>query len=88
MNSSRGYDHGVFVPLKLAFPAADVPVVQLSLLDSMSAQVGCRHPRQKVLRKPLLALPRKHCQENDKYVSALLSTGAHRHGQGAGSSSR
>ena len=40
MNSSRGYDHGVFVPLKLAFPAADVPVVQLSLLDSMSAQVS------------------------------------------------
>lgn len=40
MDSSRGFDHGVFVPLKLAFPAADVPVVQLSLLDSMSAQVG------------------------------------------------
>ena len=27
----RGYDHGVFVPLKLALPEADVPVVQLSL---------------------------------------------------------
>lgn len=27
----RGYDHGVFVPLKLAFPEADVPTVQLSL---------------------------------------------------------
>lgn len=27
----RGYDHGVFIPLKLVFPAADVPVVQLSL---------------------------------------------------------
>ena len=28
---ARGFDHGVFVPLKLAFPEADVPVVPLSL---------------------------------------------------------
>ncbi|HEX4386418.1 MAG TPA: class III extradiol ring-cleavage dioxygenase [Myxococcales bacterium] len=27
----RGYDHGTFVPLKLAYPQAEVPVVQLSL---------------------------------------------------------
>lgn len=28
--TSRGFDHGVFIPLKLAFPSADVPVVQVS----------------------------------------------------------
>ena len=30
-DAQRGFDHGTFVPLKLAYPAADVPTVQLSL---------------------------------------------------------
>jgi len=30
-DATRGFDHGVFVPLKVAFPAADVPTVALSL---------------------------------------------------------
>jgi aromatic ring-opening dioxygenase catalytic subunit (LigB family) len=30
-NAERGFDHGTFVPLKLAYPAANVPTVQLSL---------------------------------------------------------
>jgi len=28
---ARGFDHGVFVPLKLVFPEADIPIVPLSL---------------------------------------------------------
>lgn len=36
-DARRGFDHGVFVPLKLAFPQADVPILQLSLLDSLDA---------------------------------------------------
>lgn len=27
----RGWDHGVFIPMKVAVPAADIPLVQLSL---------------------------------------------------------
>lgn len=29
--TARDYDHGVFVPLKVSFPAADIPILQLSL---------------------------------------------------------
>lgn len=31
LSRTRGYDHGVFVPLKVAFPEAQIPVVPLSL---------------------------------------------------------
>jgi aromatic ring-opening dioxygenase catalytic subunit (LigB family) len=32
---TRGFDHGTFIPLKLSFPAADVPTVQLSLIAGL-----------------------------------------------------
>lgn len=34
LSADRGFDHGVFVPLKVAFPNADIPVVTLSLAAS------------------------------------------------------
>jgi len=30
-DDKRGFDHGVFIPFKLIFPAADIPIVQVSL---------------------------------------------------------
>jgi len=35
LSGDRGFDHGVFVPLKVAFPQAQVPVVTLSLAASL-----------------------------------------------------
>jgi aromatic ring-opening dioxygenase catalytic subunit (LigB family) len=41
---ARGFDHGCFVPMKLAWPAADIPTVQLSLVrgldPSLHLQLG------------------------------------------------
>lgn len=36
-DADRGFDHGVFVPLLLAFPQAGIPTVQLSLRRSLDA---------------------------------------------------
>ncbi len=36
-DAARGLDHGVFVPLKVMYPAADVPLVQLSLDQNRDA---------------------------------------------------
>ncbi|MFZ5491366.1 MAG: DODA-type extradiol aromatic ring-opening family dioxygenase [Pseudomonadota bacterium] len=35
--TERGLDHGVFVPFLLIYPQADVPIVQLSLHESLDA---------------------------------------------------
>ena len=35
LSPNRGFDHGVFVPLKVAFPEAQIPVVTLSLAASL-----------------------------------------------------
>lgn len=34
-DSGRGYDHGVFIPLMLAYPDADVPVTMISLKNTL-----------------------------------------------------
>lgn len=34
-DAARGFDHGVFVPLKVAFPKADIPCVQLSVASDL-----------------------------------------------------
>ncbi|CAF0824924.1 unnamed protein product [Didymodactylos carnosus] len=37
LDAKRGWDHGVFVPLTLLIPDAEIPIVQLSVLTSQAA---------------------------------------------------
>jgi 4,5-DOPA dioxygenase extradiol len=36
LDEQRGFDHGLFVPLKIMYPEADVPCIQLSLVQGLS----------------------------------------------------
>jgi aromatic ring-opening dioxygenase catalytic subunit (LigB family) len=38
LDAERGYDHGTYSPLAVAYPAADVPVLQLSLKRGLDPQ--------------------------------------------------
>ncbi|MCM2292146.1 dioxygenase [Allorhizobium sp. BGMRC 0089] len=37
-DDKRGFDHGVFIPLMLIYPEADVPVVMLSMRNTLDAE--------------------------------------------------
>lgn len=35
LDTERGFDHGMFIPLKLMYPHSDIPTVQLSLVSGL-----------------------------------------------------
>jgi aromatic ring-opening dioxygenase catalytic subunit (LigB family) len=51
LDPTRGWDHGVFLPLKLMYPDAQIPIVQLSLHNSLDPAL---HLRAGAALEPLL----------------------------------
>lgn len=41
VDADYGWDHGVFIPLKVMYPQADVPVVAMSLQASLDPELHC-----------------------------------------------
>jgi aromatic ring-opening dioxygenase catalytic subunit (LigB family) len=39
LDNQRGFDHGLFVPLKIMYPEADIPCIQLSLVNSLDPEL-------------------------------------------------
>ncbi|MCW8879848.1 MAG: dioxygenase [Kangiellaceae bacterium] len=39
LNETRGFDHGMFVPLKIMYPQADIPCVQISLSRNLDPEL-------------------------------------------------
>jgi aromatic ring-opening dioxygenase catalytic subunit (LigB family) len=37
-NETRGYDHGMFIPMLLIFPEANIPVIQMSLTKTLNPE--------------------------------------------------
>ncbi len=54
----RGFDHGLFVPLSLMYPDADIPCVQLSLLNSLDplAHIRIGEALRPLREEPILLL--------------------------------
>lgn len=42
LDAQRGFDHGLFVPLKLMYPDAAIPCVQLSLVQGLDPELHIR----------------------------------------------
>jgi 4,5-DOPA dioxygenase extradiol len=36
LDAQRGFDHGLFIPLKIMYPLADIPCVQISLMSHLN----------------------------------------------------
>lgn len=58
INSERGFDHGLFIPLKLMYPEAQIPCLQLSLLKGLdpAAHLALGKALQGLLQENVLVI--------------------------------
>jgi 4,5-DOPA dioxygenase extradiol len=58
IDPQRGFDHGLFIPLKLMYPQADIPSLQLSLLRGLNpgAHIALGKALQKLMKENILVI--------------------------------
>lgn len=58
IDPQRGFDHGLFIPLKLMFPEADIPALQLSLLRGLnpSAHIALGKALRELMQENILII--------------------------------
>ena len=58
IDSQRGFDHGLFIPLKLMYPEADIPVIQLSLVRGLNpaAHIALGKALRELLNENILVI--------------------------------
>ncbi len=58
IDAERGFDHGLFIPLKMMYPDADIPSVQLSLLRGLdpAAHLALGRALRSLMRENILVI--------------------------------
>ena len=58
IDPQRGFDHGLFIPLKMMYPQADIPSLQLSLLRGLkpAAHIALGHALRELVQKNILVI--------------------------------
>jgi aromatic ring-opening dioxygenase catalytic subunit (LigB family) len=58
IDNQRGYDHGLFIPLKLMYPEANIPSVQLSLIGGLdpTTHIALGRALRKLMHENILVI--------------------------------
>ena len=58
IDPQRGFDHGLFIPLKLMYPQADIPSLQLSLMQGLnpSAHLNLGRALRELMQENILVI--------------------------------
>ena len=58
IDQQRGFDHGLFIPLKMMYPQADIPCLQLSLLRGLNptAHIALGRALRELMRDNILVV--------------------------------